>query len=253
MTSCDRVLSRSTPYVDGELASAERAAIDRHLETCPACREAIDGERRGRALLVACRFRLRACASGSRRDRGRSGGAGSGRRRWTRLPLAATMTVACVGALGYGLVSRNSTAIAAQLALDHLKCARLVSGQMIPAQMGEGEGRAAERLAAATAAWEQRYGWRVTLPSDTAREQGFEFVTLRRCLHGQGYLAHALYRRGDHLVSLFVFPTSVQASGLLEIMGERASVWSNGAHTYAVIGTRGAAEIDQLSTLVRAM
>jgi anti-sigma factor RsiW len=245
MTSCDHVLSRSTPYVDGELASAERAAIDRHLETCVACREAIDGERRGRALLVACRFRLRACAPGSRRDRGR--------RRWRRLPLAATLALAGVVALGYGLVSRDSTAIAAQLTLDHLKCVRLVSGQAVPGRTADGESHAAERLAAATAAWERTYGWRVTLPSERAHEQGFEFVTLRRCLHGQGYVAHALYRRGDHLLSLFVFPTSVQASGLLEIMGERASVWSNGAHTYAVIGTKGAAEIDQLSTLVRAM
>ena len=51
------------------------------------------------------------------------------RARWAplRLPVAATALIAVLGVVVYGLTSASSTVLAAQLALDHLKCVRLVS------------------------------------------------------------------------------------------------------------------------------
>jgi len=36
---CEWTLERIEPYVDDELSGAERIELERHLETCPACRE----------------------------------------------------------------------------------------------------------------------------------------------------------------------------------------------------------------------
>jgi hypothetical protein len=40
-------------YADGELTSAERAAVDAHLGICPACRQELEGTRRAKAWIAA--------------------------------------------------------------------------------------------------------------------------------------------------------------------------------------------------------
>jgi anti-sigma factor RsiW len=224
MTSCEHVHAVSTPYLDGELAAPARAAVDAHLRICAQCRGQLAAEREGRAALVACRFSLRAL-------KGRTPA-----RRWRRAPLAAALAVLCGSVLAYGLFSRSTTVMAAQLTLDHLKCVRFGSRPDV-------SGHDAMRE------WERAYGWRAPLP-DVPAHEGFTLIGVRRCLHGQGLVAHALYRRGAHVVSLYVFPDNVQVSGVLEIMGERASLWSHGAHTYAAVGA--ADELDRFVSLARA-
>jgi anti-sigma factor RsiW len=170
-----------------------------------------------------------------------------------RLPLAATLALAGAGVLAYGVFSHNATLVAAQLTLDHLKCIYLVSPARAPGpEVGEQvEASAIQAPAdAAMAAWERTYGWRAVLPGDSSGA-GFNLVAIRRCLHGQGFVAHALYRRGDHLVSLFVFRGDVQTAGVLAIMGERAAVWSQDAQTYAVIGANSPDELNRLVALTR--
>jgi anti-sigma factor RsiW len=241
MISCRRVRSSSARYVDGEMAADVRSAVDAHLATCRWCREAIAAEQCGREALVGCRrfFRERAAAHLGRAVVGTGGPPG---RRLGRVRLAASLALVLVGIVSYSVLARGGTALAAQLAVDHIKCVRLFGARP-----------STQPPVAAAADWEQRHGWRVTLPAHAA-DQGFTFVTLRRCVHTGGTIAHALYRRGDHLVSFFIFPTNVQASGVLAIMGERASFWSQGGHTYAVVGAArdSAAELDRFVALARA-
>lgn len=256
MISCEHVQALSTPYVDGELPAPQRAVVEAHLRTCSACREVVAGERQGRAALVACRLSLRGVSGLCGTARARGSAARSGRvrpaRRFGRLPVAATLGLVCVGVLGYGVLARNATAMAAQLTLDHLHCVSFVRPGGVPGgevgvQLAAGSPRPSDGDVAAV--WERTYGWRPALPESAARE-GFTLVALRRCIHARGFVAHALYRRGDRLVSLYVFPGRVQPSGVLEIMGERASLWSHGAQSYAAIGS--APELDRFVAVARA-
>lgn len=257
--TCEHVRALSTPYVDGELPPRARGAVEAHLAECPACRAAFACERQGRAAVAACRTSLRAVAGDRLTERltSRAGAVPRGparqRGRLGRLPLAATLALVSASVLAYGVFSRNATLVAAQLTLDHLKCRYLVSpskapGAEIGVQTEAGPVRPPDRES--MAAWERAYGWRASLP-DEAAGAGFELVALRRCLHGQGFVAHALYRRGDHLVSLFVFPSNVQAAGVLAIMGQRAALWSNGAHTYAAVGAATPDELERFVTLTK--
>lgn len=51
MTECRKIRSKFTDYVDGELRSAEREAVDAHLSVCDACREEFAEHR---CLLTTC-------------------------------------------------------------------------------------------------------------------------------------------------------------------------------------------------------
>ena len=59
-------------------------------------------------------------------------------------------------------------------------------------------------------------------------------------------MAHALYRRGDQLVSLYIVPRDVPNEGVQEIMGERTAIWTQADRTYAVVGAGSQAELDAL-------
>ena len=67
----------------------------------------------------------------------------------------------------------------------------------------------------------------------------------------RGLMAHALYRRDEHLLSLFTLPRDVHTQGLLEIMGQRATFWSAGAHTYAIVGAASQAAARRVPAIRR--
>src|SRR5262245_56205776 len=52
MPSCTSIDALVTPYVDGELGTADQAALERHVGLCPRCRSRIDAERAVRDLLT---------------------------------------------------------------------------------------------------------------------------------------------------------------------------------------------------------
>ena len=99
----------------------------------------------------------------------------AGKSRWAplRMPVAATVLLAFLGVMTYGLTSASSTVLAAQLALDHLKCARLISpGTTIdPVQ--------------AVKEWAQQYDWSPRIPAPSPARKA-SLVGVRRCLYGHG-------------------------------------------------------------------
>ena len=154
---------------------------------------------------------------------------------WAPVSLAATLMLAIAGVLVFGLVSGRGTALAAQLAEDHLRCMRAVS-RRVPADPGTMEER-----------WKTNRGWFVKVPVSSQADD-MQFIALRRCFHGDRQeLAHALYRHKGRIVSLFIFPDDDSRRHTnLEIMGQRELIWSQGGRSYAVVADGDAADVDKL-------
>ena len=55
----------------------------------------------------------------------------------------------------------------------------------------------------------------------------------------------------SRLLSVFVLPREVQTAGLQEIMGQRASFWSSGSHSYAIVGAVIAAELEEFQRFAK--
>jgi anti-sigma factor RsiW len=268
---CKDLESLVTPYVDGEVTPAQCAAIEAHLSECPECRKCAEAESGARAVVRRCRDTLRAPAPASLHakcrklaaDHAQHGHAHHGQeqvaasqglpfassqfpssqsaqlpapradwRWWAPVSLAATLMLAVAGVLVFGLVSGRGTALAAQLAEDHLRCLRAVS-RRAPADSIEMSKR-----------WQQNRGWFVKVPASSQKDD-MEFIALRRCFHGDRQeLAHALYRHKGRIVSLFIFPDDDgRRRANLEIMGQREVIWSQGGRSYAIVADGDAADV----------
>jgi anti-sigma factor (TIGR02949 family) len=269
---CKDLESLVTPYVDGEVTPEQCAAIEAHLAACPDCRRAAEAESGARAVVRRCRGSLRAPAPASLHARCRKLAADhagsveyqtqeqvaasqglplpispelasrgmtaaaprSDWRWWAPVSLAATLMLAFAGVLVFGLVSGRGTALAAQLAEDHLRCLRAVSRRVAadPAQMAD--------------RWQKSRGWFVKVPP-SSQSDDMEFIALRRCFHGNRQeLAHALYRHRGRIVSLFIFPDDSARRANLEIMGQRELIWSQGGRSYAIVADGDAADVHAL-------
>src|SRR5437588_1561533 len=70
MPDCKKLDPLVTPYVDGELASANRAEVDAHLRVCPPCHARVVVEQSVRDLLSARKHAFKeACAPATLRTR----------------------------------------------------------------------------------------------------------------------------------------------------------------------------------------
>src|SRR4051812_9269544 len=127
--SCEQVRPLLAPWVDGEIGPDDRARVDGHLQACGACAIEADRHRTARALLrqrratmladrapAALRAKVTSEAAAARRTPALSG--------WRRVPIsvAATMALAFTGLTLHVATGRSTTLLAAQLAVDHVKC-----------------------------------------------------------------------------------------------------------------------------------
>jgi anti-sigma factor (TIGR02949 family) len=266
MKNCQDLEPLLTPYVDGEATAEQRAAIEAHLAACPTCREYADAEAHARDLVKACREQLitpapvrlhQKCADLARREAAAASAASAsavpasaapasipGPRvseprprgswlRWAPVSLIATAALVVLGVFAYSTF--RGTALAAQLARDHVRCTGIVGG------------RAPADPEAQKATWKQRLGWSVDVPTFSADDE-LQFVQLRRCLHDRNVsMAHILYRRHGRLLSLFVMPEPEPNHSEFEVAGERTVIWSQGGRTYAVVGANSSAELHELA------
>jgi len=90
----------------------------------------------------------------------------------------------------------------------------------------------------------------VQLP-DTAGRRGVSLVGSRPCLYGVGKVAHIMYRHNGHPVSLFMLPREAREDQLVEVFGHKCRIWSQGGRTFVLVGRESAAEIEQMTELVR--
>jgi anti-sigma factor RsiW len=238
-------------YVDGEAAPDERAELDAHLTGCSPCRDRLAGERTARDVLHAHRARLRAVAPDLLRARCAASATvrpGAARallsERWVPLSLAATLVIAVGWVFLFGINDRVQ-ALAAQLALDHVKCFQFPPSH-VPAD-----------AAAASREWAQAQGWGIVVPASTGIEQ-LQLIGLRRCLSTHGGVAHVMYRWHGAPLSVYVINRNVNgvadgeaATEEIAKLGEEAVIWSTADRTYAVVARGQPAELRRVAAYVR--
>jgi anti-sigma factor RsiW len=241
--SCGDLDERLTPFVDDEAAPAERAAVGAHLAACPPCRKHADDERTARDLVrehraglcppapAALKSRCSHLRGGARRP----AGFGAAIRRWAPLSVAATLVLAVAAVFLFGL-NDGAQALAASLAVDHVKCFK-VSVPVAAADAGiEGQ------------QWQRRHGWPVVIPP-TAPAEDLQLVDVRRCFSSDGRAAHLMYKWRGSPLSLFVLPQDTRREGVVKKVGQEAVIWSANQRTYAVVASNDAPR-DDLSRVI---
>ena len=256
ITSCGDLDERLTPFVDGEATPGDRAAVGAHLDDCPPCRKHADDERTARDLIREHRAGLCPAAPASLRarcDRLREGarglrspdqsssaptpahGFGAIVRKWAPLSVAATLVLAVAAVFLLGL-NDGVQALAASLAVDHVKCFN-VNAPTVPIDA------AIERRV-----WEQRQGWSVVIPP-TAPTEELQLVDVRRCYSSDGRAAHLMYNWRGTPLSLYVLPQDTRRQRVLRKVGQDAVIWSANQRTYAVVAG-GASQPADLTRVV---
>jgi anti-sigma factor RsiW len=240
--TCREVEDKLAGYVDG--GHADAASIALHLETCEACRASAHAQTVARTVLRARAAELSPSAPPGLRTRIVANLAdvktsGHEDRRadlaWTgRLSAfaAALMVVLTLGAVLLPVATIRSTALlAAQLALDHLKCFTIegdVGSEVIPKEQAE-------------ATLRREFDFDVTVPPSLAAEQ-LELLGVRRCLYGDGRAAHLMYRLRGEPVSLFIIPGLTRPAQELSLFGHDQLVWAEGERTYMLVARGGSRE-----------
>lgn len=251
MGNCADIERIATLYVDGDLAAAERAAVEAHLAGCPACRARVGAEMsarhvvraRAEALRPAAPEALRArCAALAPRMPGRPAAA---RAASTRRPLftrrvvplmaAAALLLVLVGVLAYTASRRGDGLLAAQLTLDHVKCFMTVGDAAQPASHAEVE-----------AALAARFGTDIRVPAGSPAED-LVLVGARRCLSSEGRVAHVLYQFHGRPLSLFMLPGLAARRREIEMIGHEAIIWPAARATYVLVGGASREELRRVA------
>ena len=166
--------------------------------------------------------------------------------RWAAVLLAVGGTLLFVGS--------NVEVLAAQLAVDHVKCFQFAPdrGAATPAAHP-----AVDPLAEGKK-WEGGYGWPLKVPPSAESEQ-LQLVGVRRCLSSEGRIAHMMYRWRGQPLSVFVINSRpgrrrdarADIDESLEKLGEHTILWSRGDRTYAVVARGPSPELQQVVRYVR--
>jgi hypothetical protein len=239
--TCREVEEKLAAYVDDESRDAE---ISAHLESCGSCRASLHAQTVARSVLKARAAELSAIAPPGLRTRlaARIDEEVKTLRPqdprtlpflgWTgRLSAfaAAAMLILTVGAILLPVATVRSTAVlAAQLALDHLKCFTID---------GDADGEPIAK-ADAEAALRNDFDLSVTIPPPIPSER-LELMAVRRCLYGDGLGAHVMYRMNGEPVSLFILPGLTSRPAELSLFGHDEVVWTQGDRTYMLVARGG--------------
>ena len=235
--TCSEIESKLTPFVDGEVPEADRSDISAHLMACQRCHLRAEAERVARAVLRAKRSGLICSAPIALRARCQPSGARWGRRYWIPLSTAATVLLAVAGAFFY-TVNHRAEALAASVAADHMKCFALST---------TGAGADPARVASE---WQRARGWSIRVMGDSL-DRSIRLVGARRCLSTEGQTAHLMYLSQGRPLSVFVWRTAGVGDRDLEVLGQKAVVWSSAERTYAVVGTEPGNRMNEVAALVR--
>ena len=235
--NCREVEEKLASYVDGA-ANGNAAAIAAHLATCDACRQLAHAQSVARTVLKARAPQLSPIAPPGLRTRIIANTANQPQEpilAWTgRLTAfaAAAMFVLTLGAVLLPVATlRSTTLLAAQLALDHLKCFTIegdADGAPIAKQQAE-------------ATLKQDFDLIVKVPASLAAEK-LELMAVRRCLYGDGRAAHLMYRLDGEPVSLFIVPGMSRPAAELSLFGHEQVVWTQGDRTYMLVARGGAGD-----------
>lgn len=231
---CRQMEALLPPFVDGEASAAVAALVEAHLAGCAPCRSAAAVQREVRQLLVNRRPSLIGpVPAGLAADVHRVASRSSSAERWPRWSAAAAAALVVVGVTGAAVVATgaSSVVLAAQLTLDHLKCF-VIDGADHGHALSATEGQAQ---------FHDQYAMDVRLPAGSGDGRA-RLVSVRHCLYGEGWVAHALYRIDGEPVSVFVLGDPRQAASF-ELFGRQAQVISRHGATFVVVAPAGLAQV----------
>ncbi|MBM3781319.1 MAG: DUF3379 family protein [Acidobacteria bacterium] len=248
-TECDRfdeLLALEAEHGDGAVVDP---ALHRHLAGCPACEAAVAAQRAVRKRLVTHRRALQITAPPGVRTRiaaklageahaeaGASMATGWGLRLSPLAAAAALMLVITVGVLPM-VTGQSSVVLAAQLALDHVKCF-LIDGDVHATPISAADAEATMR---------KQHGWSVPVSATGGVDDG-HLVAVRECLYSEGMAAHLLYRVGETPVSLFVMPDTDHAVASVSILASDTVSWHQNGRTHMLVGPAGSrATLDSMA------
>jgi anti-sigma factor RsiW len=243
MGSCQDTGRLITPYLDGEVEARDRQTVDAHLRACQPCarRAAAEGTARrvvmvkAASLAVAAPDALRArCAALAPKPKVQ--------RRWlalgwraVSLATASLVVLGLAGTLLYAVATHSPTMLAAELALDHVKCFALFEPRV-----------AATDAAAVANQLETDYGWRLNVPASSPADR-LTLIGARRCLSTDGRVAHVLYRHNGRPVSLFMMPGTSRPETRIALAGHVARVWTQGGTTYVMVGSESEPDLQPVA------
>ncbi len=229
--TCQDIAPLLAAMADAPEGTAPDLRATAHLAECDGCQRALWVQQDVHGLLRARAGALQGQAPAALRTAisAQVPPARAAGRRWipVGMPVAATLLLALLGVFTYGATSASSSVLAAQLALDHLKCSRLVSpgASVNPVQVVKD--------------WAQRYDWTPRVPTPSPARKA-ALIEARRCLYGHGHLAHLLYEIDGRTVSVFVMPRqeypAAAAPARHDFLGQHAEVWAEGDQSFAVVG-----------------
>ncbi len=241
MPSCRDIDPLLTAFVDEEATVAEHAAVRAHLQECAPCRGRASAEATARRLLRERAGALQVEAPAGLRARCQPGSPttlfGSFARP-VRVWATAAAVLAVFAAIFYA-AGRGSTVLAAELALDHVKCFALFEKSAGPGDPATIAGRL-----------HRSYGLTVSVPAGSVA-LGLRLMGGRRCFSTDGRVAHILYRHHGRPLSLFVLSGTTRAAEQLAVIGHEAIVWSHGGTSYVVLAREPRRELVRVADYVR--
>lgn len=229
--TCEAIEPLLAPYTEPDSAAlmdaADQARVAAHLEACEPCRRTAGCCRAAQAALRSNAGALSAEAPGLLAARCRAVAArASAPRRATR--WVGWSAVGATAAVILFIFMAPTQAVATQLAMDHMKCAKF---------SGSAYRGAPEYL---EYIWRDRRQQDIVIPDGDAA-QGLRLVGLRRCVSTEGNMAHVMYERGGTPLSLFVLGDGDDAGAAghdaeVATIGHKALLWTSGAATYVLVG-----------------
>lgn len=247
---CRNIDPLVTPYVDGNIDDLDRDLVDRHLSACRPCRGRVRAEQAVHALICTRRSALggdpvppalRARCALLGRPAALLLRTPTRRARATGFALAASLVLVVAGAFVFEATGRSTRVLAAELTADHMKCFRVIDSGL-----GAHQGPQAVESSMASS-----FGWQMRLPEHADRA-GLELVGARRCVYGQGVVAHLMYRHNGTPVSIFMLPNRARPEELIEVMGHQAAIWSVGDRTFVLIAREPRDEVERMTSFVHA-
>lgn len=236
--TCQDIHPLLAAYVDECAAESERQQVALHLRDCAACRRAVEVQRAMRQTLATHGRSAAAVAPPGLATRIAATLAAdqpavpvSGWRFRLSAFAAAALVVLALGAVAVPLVTGRSTVVlAAQMALDHLKCFLIE-----PHDHGE-----AVTVDEAERELKREHGVDLVLPRTVGPD--IRLVAVRRCLYGEGHATHLLYAVDNRPVSLFIFAGVERAAADVSLLGQDEVSWSRGGRTYLLVGASALAD-----------
>jgi anti-sigma factor RsiW len=270
MSKCTSIDPLVTPYVDGELPAAERTLVDDHLHRCPPCHSRVTAESAVRELMRARKAGLtadrastnlhvrctdmvnrRVNAAGARSQPGVPASASCstwGIAVWWRAPwalrvvplaLTASLVLIVGGAFLYLATQYSARVLAAELCADHVTC--FAANKVFDTH---------DAPAAVERSMLSAFGWRLHLPEEFDA-LGLKLVGARRCLYGEGRIAHLMYRDQGRPVSIYMLPNMMRSEDFVETLGHEVAIWSSGDRTFVLVARGSRDEITQMASVVK--